>query len=204
MWLGTILPILCEKGISITRLNEPIISGMMTFEKVTPNDSKLQRVIDIYLSAFPQEERRELENIEWQLANNECYNMYAIRHEGEVVGMFVYWDFEATVYIEYLAMDATLRGGGLGTKALTQMIELIGPRKVIFEVELPENEIATRRIEFYKRFNFQLWDQIPYEQPPYRATDDWFPMHLMTNGEEPNAEDIALLHQRVYNVAPSE
>lgn len=176
----------------------------MNFEKVSPNDSKLQRVIDIYISAFPQEERREIESIEWQLEHNECYNLYAICLDKEVVGMFVYWDFGTTVYIEYLAMDANLRGGGLGTKALTQMIDLIGARKVIFEVELPENEIATRRIDFYKRFNFHLWDQIPYEQPPYRATDNWFPMHLMTNGEEPNTDDILLLQQKVYNVVPSE
>ena len=72
---------------------------MMNFEKVSPNDSKLQRVIDIYISAFPQEERREIESIEWQLEHNECYNMYAICLDKEVVGMFVYWDFGATVYI---------------------------------------------------------------------------------------------------------
>lgn len=97
-------------------------------------------------------------------------------------------------------MDANLRGGGLGSKALAQMIEHIGNRKVIFEVELPSNEIAMRRIDFYKRFNFTLWETVPYEQPPYRKEDSWLPMLLMTNGIEPSIGDITILQRRVYNV----
>lgn len=173
---------------------------MMTFEPIIWGDRSIDRILEIYMDAFPQEERRELSSIEWLLANEKCYHLIAIQNEEAVVGMTAYWDFGETVYIEYLAMDANLRGGGLGSKALTKMIDEVGDRKVIFEVELPTNDIASRRIDFYKRFNFKLWENIPYNQPPYRKSDDWLPMLLMTNGEMPTQSDIALLHQRVYNV----
>ena len=173
---------------------------MITFQKIGSGDESLERVIDIYLSAFPREERRELSSIQWLLEHEESYHLIAIHLDGEVVGMFAYWDLSELVYIEYFAMDANLRGGGLGSKALAQMIEHIGNRKVIFEVELPSNEIAMRRIDFYKRFNFTLWETVPYEQPPYRKEDSWLPMLLMTNGIEPSIGDITILQRRVYNV----
>lgn len=174
---------------------------MITLKKVSSGSLSRDKVFEIYLNAFPQEERRELSSIDRLLESEKCYHLHAIYDDSSVVGMTAYWELGEIVFVEYLAMDANLRGRGLGSKALNKIIERIGQRKVIFEVEPPTNEIAIRRIDFYRRYGFKLWDNISYKQPPYRTSDDWLPMLLMTNGGKPNQKDIELLYQKVYNVS---
>ena len=56
-------------------------------------------------------------------------------------------DFADFVYVEYLAVDPDIRGGGIGARILSQLRD--GVRKpVVLEVEPPFNELAKRRIQF--------------------------------------------------------
>ena len=71
------------------------------------------------------------------------------------------------------------------------------------EVERPIEEMAQRRINFYQRQGFTLWEK-DYYQPPYKPGDDFLPMYLMVHGSldpEKDYEDIRhKLHTVVYGV----
>ena len=70
-------------------------------------------------------------------------------------------------------------------------------------VEMPEEEMAQRRINFYKRQGFVLWEK-PYLQPPYRPGDDYLPMLLMAHGNLERERDFETvknsIYREVYNV----
>lgn len=65
------------------------------------------------------------------------------------------------------------------------------------EVEAPEEEMAIRRINFYKRHGFTLWEK-PYMQPPYKPGDGYLPMLLMAYGSLECEKDFEYVKERIY------
>ena len=82
--------------------------------------------------------------------------------------------------------------------ALSRNIE----KPIVLEVERPIEEMAERRINFYKRQGFNLWEN-DYHQPPYRKGDDFLPMNLMVYGDlsaEKDYEQVKnKIHKEIYN-----
>lgn len=145
-------------------------------------------------TAFPQEERRDtLQQREYSDMNPLfCNNI--ILEDGKQIGMISYWNMGDFFYIEHFAIDPTLRNGGYGKRVLEAVKEqLQGP--IVLEVEEPNDEMSTRRINFYKRLGFTLHEK-PYMQPPYRKGDSGLPMFLMSCGELDMDHDF----ERVKNV----
>ena len=64
-------------------------------------------------------------------------------------------------------------------------------------VEMPEEEMAIRRINFYKRQGFTLWEK-PYMQPPYKSGDDYLPMLLMAYGDLECDKDFEQVKKCIY------
>ena len=65
------------------------------------------------------------------------------------------------------------------------------------EVEIPEEEMAKRRINFYQRQGFSLWEK-PYQQPPYKAGDNYLPMLIMAYGDIECGKDFDLVKEHIY------
>ncbi len=65
------------------------------------------------------------------------------------------------------------------------------------EVERPLEEMAKRRINFYQRHGFTLWEN-DYYQPPYKPGDDYLPMYLMVHGELNAQKDFEEVKHRLY------
>ena len=63
---------------------------------------------------------------------------------------------------------------------------------------------AIRRIAFYQRLDFTLWDEVLYIQPPYSPELESLELKLMSFGEidlmEKSVEVIKTLYKYVYNV----
>lgn len=68
---------------------------------------------------------------------------------------------------------------------------------------MPLEEMAQRRINFYKRQGFVLWEK-EYQQPPYKNGDPFLPMYLMVYGSLQCKQDFDTvkkkIHKEVYNV----
>ena len=66
----------------------------------------------------------------------------------------------------------------IGINHLCQLLK----HPIALEVEIPEEEMAKRRINFYQRQGFSLWEK-PYQQPPYKTGDNYLPMLIMAYGD---------------------
>lgn len=152
----------------------------------------------LYEQSFPVEERRP-----WPLiakpSKKDSPKLFAILADGHIAGMLTLWTFEHFAYIEHLAINPDLRGKGVGSVAIRELIEKIGMKPIVVEIEPPtESKPDTvRRHDFYSRLGFQTI-ATDYIQPPYAAGLPSVPMHLLASAILPVGSTTATLYNEVY------
>ena len=175
---------------------------MISIESIKTSHEKYDFVENLLTSAFPKEERRELDLQRKYTDDNPLFHTNIIWHEEKPVGFITYWDFNDFYYIEHFAISPDCRNGGYGQKVLTRVDELL-TKPIALEVELPTTELSSRRIGFYSRLGYKLWEK-EYKQPPYRKGDEFLPMYIMVKGELDPEKDFEKvrdkLYKEVYNV----
>ena len=151
----------------------------------------------VFMEAFPENERRPMEWLRRLLKEEPA--MHLCTYDDKA--MLCYWQFATFVYVEYLAVDKSLRGQGMGGRIIRQLAESVDV-PVVLEVEPPVDELTKRRVAFYQRHGFQLLTY-PYEQPSYGVVPG-MPLRLMLCVRDekmhvPSAEEMsATIHERVY------
>lgn len=123
---------------------------------------------ELYLSAFPEEERRNKEYHQ-ETMQIENFHFDVVLSDGSPIGILAWWEFEEWRFVEHFATDSARRGEGLGAKILTQFAAE-SSKPIILEVEHPTEEICRRRIGFYQRLGFVLNDH-HYEHPSYQQKE---------------------------------
>lgn len=163
----------------------------------------LAETINLYEQAFPENERRPTEEWKKLIETNDDFHVYDIYKNDAFCGFLSYWTFNDFAYIEHFATHSTVRGGGIGSSVLLNLIEQLKELPVVLEVELPTDELKQRRIGFYERNGFTLLNK-PYTQPPYRKGEPSFPLLLMTTNEQYVSNNwefvVRAIHKHVYNV----
>lgn len=166
---------------------------------LSTDDSLFERFSELFQSSFPVNERRPLESLRKIISAEPDVYCDAVLRDTVFVGLLVYWDFSDFVYVEYLAVNPDIRGGGIGARVLSQLKDFVR-RSVVLEVEPPLNELAKRRIGFYERNGFVLLEN-EYFQPSYGLVPG-LELKLMSSGklmlDIPRVIDI--IHSRVYGV----
>ena len=133
----------------------------------------------IYETSFPEDERRDFSQMK-PLSEKAPFVFNLIKAEDDqVIGIISLWNFDTFTYIEHFAISDAIRGKGTGSKVL-QLLKSKIQTPIIFEVELPQTQQARRRIEFYRRHDFDI-QPYKYIQPPYDKTKQSLEMHIMTN-----------------------
>lgn len=176
---------------------------MITFERITDSRSPHYQYIEqLLVASFPTDEYRALEEEREYTDSKEIFYNNIILNDGAPIGLITYWDFRQFYYVEHFAIDPAQRNGGYGKTVLNKLCEELH-RPIVLEVEAPVEEIAKRRIGFYQRQGFSLWEK-EYLQPPYKAGDSYLPMHIMAYGnlecEKAFDEIKNLIYREVYNV----
>lgn len=183
----------------------------------------------LFLTSFPESERRPLAWFRELAANEPRMHLVAYdgdarpvpthygdarpvsTHDGEPHpgdaaltderAMLCYWNFGSFIYVEYLAVEPTMRGGGIGRRIMERLVN-DSMLPVILEVEPPTDQLTTRRIAFYRRLGFQLLPH-PYVQPSYGVVPG-MPLRLMLHSlnapvpPPPVSEMVRLIHCHVY------
>lgn len=170
---------------------------MIKFQPISTSDVQHYKFMEELLTvAFPPEEYRELENLREYTDRIGHFQNNIIFDDDTPVGFITYWNFGHFYYVEHFAINPALRNGGYGKRALEHLCEeIILP--IVLEVEKPVEEMAKRRINFYMRHGFTLWEK-EYEQPPYKAGDDFLPMYLMVHGDMQCDKDFDEIKKRIY------
>lgn len=175
---------------------------MIALHRITDTDSQAYRFLEkLLVEAFPSEEYRELTQWRQLTAGTEIFRNNLICDDGTPVGLLSYWDFGRFHYVEHFATAPGLRNRGYGHRVLERLLhDLQTP--VVLEAEAPDDDMSRRRIGFYRRQGFVLWET-EYRQPPYNPGDPWLPMHLMVHGDLAETEFQAVrntIYKNVYGL----
>ena len=138
------------------------------------SSSAFANVVGIYQEAFPASERKPVAFLE-QAIERADYRLYGAAQSGETVGMaLVYRSTEHPfALLEYMAVAAARRGGGLGEQLFTGLAGLVN-RPLLLEVESerPGAEGAAlrrRRLDFYRRLGCLTVAGLDYVMPKVSA-----------------------------------
>ena len=159
-------------------------------EKLKSNE--FDAVYAVMEQSFPLEEYRSYEG-QKALLVKPAYRIYAAKEEGEILGFAAVWQLENWLFLEHLAVNPQFRNRGIGAELLNFLAE----KRCCLEVELPETDIARRRIGFYQRNGFFLNDY-PYVQPSLGEGRGPMPLSIMTSGRTISPEEFTQLRQLLY------
>lgn len=168
------------------------VSGMNDFE----------RVYEMMSASFPENEYRTPSGQKELLQHPEYRLMTESDEQGQMIAFLAAWEFPLFRFIEHLAVDPSVRGGGIGKRLMNKYLSE-SKKLTILEVELPEDTLSCRRIRFYERLGFRLNDY-DYVQPPLRVGEEDLPLKIMSY-PKPLAENEflackALLYDKVYRI----
>lgn len=160
------------------------------------NLSDFENVYALMDESFPPDEHRPCGE-QKALLDDEAYRILVLPAPGgEVQGFFSLWEFDAFLYVEHFAVNPAFRNGGVGSKMLAELLETAG-KPVCLEVELPETEMARRRIGFYQRNGFVL-NPYPYIQPPISAGRNPLPLSIMSAPRAISQQEFEEFRRLVY------
>lgn len=174
------------------------------FIPLRPDAEHTEKACKLYESAFPECERRPTEAWLALMKNEPDFHVMAIGTESLFVGFLTYWQMSGYVYVEHFAIMPEARGGGIGEHMMWQFLQE-HPRLVL-EAEPPTDEMARRRIAFYRRCGLEMSER-PYEQPPYYPEAPSVPLVLMSTNPawlEARFEEVRrAIARKVYGVDKS-
>ncbi|MDR5659835.1 GNAT family N-acetyltransferase [Serpentinicella sp. ANB-PHB4] len=165
-------------------------------------EKEFRQFWEIYEYSFPEAEKRR-ESDQRKLMKNKRYSIKTYCEKGDMVGFITFWHFDTFTFIEHFAIKEALRGSGYGRKILEDVKKHYGDNLVL-EVELPNETMAIRRIDFYEKAGF-YYNNFDYIQPPLKKEGKSIPLRLMSSPvklEEKDFEAIKdILYTEVYQVS---
>lgn len=170
--------------------------------KIIQSPDLFKQFWNLMTMSFPEIERRDCEDFTIACKHSAFAINSNFNHKAELEYFITHWELDKFTYIEHFALSHHLRGKGMGSSILKDFMKE-NKRPIVLEVEPPTDSISRRRIHFYERLGFTLfhWN---YQQPPYRPSDDFLDLLLMTNSPEllQNENGFQLvktdIHRRVY------
>lgn len=156
--------------------------------------SDFEEFYSIMEESFPVDERREKEE-QRALWDKEEYHVYGMKKEGLLLGFLAVWKLKNGCFLEHFAIDKAARNAGYGSNMLREFCEQ--EESVVLEVELPETELAKRRIAFYERNGFCYHDY-EYMQPAISKGRKPVPLRIMAYPKELSKEEFDVQKTEIY------
>lgn len=172
---------------------------MIKLKRINTSHEYYPFVEELMQTAFPIQERRNADLQREYTDNKPHFHTLVILNENLPIGFLTIWDLESFHYIEHFAIHENYRNKGYGQKVMELIIKEI-KGMIVLEAEEPSDDITNRRIKFYQRQGFIL-QNVPYQQPPYRSEDNWFPMKLMSIHERDFFSQYENIKSAIYKEA---
>ena len=170
----------------------------------TQNELRYNEIArQIYETSFPEDERRNFDLLK-ALDGKSDFDFFVITDkQANAIGIISLWSFKEFIYIEHFAIQQNERGKGIGSSVLSYLANKYS-KSVLLEVELPENDLAKRRIAFYQRHGFAI-QPYDYTQPAYDKTKQSLPMIVMIKADFEITKRffdsaIATIYKEVYGL----
>lgn len=146
--------------------------------------------------ALPADERRTDADQRKIVDGEPRFKCFAILFENSFAGFLNVWEFADFIYIEHIATLPALRNRGIGAAALNLLFTQMN-KPCVLEADPPVTEIAKRRIAFYTRLGFKLWDA-DYIQPAYAKGKKSLHLRLMVRGALTESCDYVRIVKSLY------
>lgn len=157
-------------------------------------------VDNLYIESFPLSERRPVETmLKLYEANDIPFEIVITLKNNLIVGFLTYWDLDTFIFAEHFAISLEFRNGGYGKKVMDLFIKKY-TKPIVLEVELPTTILSERRIGFYQRIGFRLWEDVQYQQPAYYEETGAIPMKLMSYGNINVEKELTDIRSKIYSV----
>jgi len=157
---------------------------------------EFDQIFAIMEASFPAIERRTYAGQKELLTDPHYRLITETDDKGSIIAFLAVWEFPMFRFVEHIAVDPSVRGGGLGGKLMNAYIRE-SSKPVILEVEPPETELAERRIGFYERLGFRL-NPFDYLQPPLQTGLPELPLQMMSYPELLKDEEFSLFREMLY------
>jgi len=145
--------------------------------------------------SFPKDEHRPREE-QLALLSDGRYSLITYGRENKAEAFIALWDLSDFYFIEHFAVAPELRGCGGGSAILDELLSSLD-RPVFLEAEPPEDDIAVRRIGFYRRHGFHYCDR-DYIQPPISKGRAAIPLRLMSYPSPLSEKDFSFVRDTLY------
>lgn len=143
---------------------------------------------EIYAGSFPVFEQRTETQQQAAFSSAE-YCLTAYTENGTLTGFMAYWTFGEYVYVEHFAMSPTVRGKGLGSRALEEFVTG-NPRTVLLEIDPVTDAVSAARLRFYERCGFHA-NGYRHIHPPYREGYAGHPLVVLSSGRPVTPDEYA-------------
>lgn len=167
----------------------------MKLEKAT-TQHQLDAIYDLYMSAFPKEERKPFE-VMLEKCEEGSMEMLTIENDGgEFLGLAIFVFYEDMALLDYLAIADEKRGKGVGSEALHHLQKHYDGKRFFLEiedvkVESENKEERIRRRAFYLRNGMQVM--------PFRVDLFGVIMEVLTYETEILPEEYLQLYIGVFS-----
>jgi ribosomal protein S18 acetylase RimI-like enzyme len=160
------------------------------------NHTTFDEIFAIMEASFPTSEIRTYAG-QQELLDVPHYRLITeVNADGVIIAFIACWEFPGFRFVEHIAVDPSIRGGGIGKKLMEEYIRQSG-KPVLLEVEPPVGEMEQRRIGFYERLGFHL-NPYAYVQPPLREGNADLPLQIMTYPNPVDEEEFDLYREILY------
>lgn len=153
-------------------------------------------VYELMVTSFPPSERRTYEDQKTLLGKPNYELKTTHDSEGNLLSFMTIWQLETSHFIEHLAVSPISRGTGIGASVMKEMLETSN-KPVLLEVELPENDIAKKRIQFYERLGFHL-NTFDYIQPALQPGEEPLPLLIMSYPSPIKEDNFSIFKQDIF------
>lgn len=130
------------------------------------------------------------------LLDHPVYQVWASYEKQQLQGFLTVWDLDEVAFIEHFAVRSSCRNSGLGSRMLQELSEKLG-KQLCLEAELPETDMAKRRLSFYCRNGFFV-NTYPYLQPALEEGKSPVPLYILTTESQLTEGDFKKLVDQVY------
>lgn len=141
----------------------------MELKRIDEHDYSYNRAYDLYVSSFPEIERRDRAEHDRVMAKQD-YRFDIIVEDGQLFGVMLYWETNSFIYLEHFATLPEIRNKGIGAKAL-DLLKAKG-KTIILEIENPTDDLTKRRYNFYARNGFIMTEHYHIQAKYHLNSDD--------------------------------
>lgn len=169
---------------------------MITLERIKNINSNEYLFTEMLLTqSFPIDEYRNFDEQRQNVSALDIFHLYVVKDEETPIGFISIWKFNDFSYVEHFAIEPTMRKKGYGSMVLDKVKEQ-EPR-IVLEVEIADNDVSQRRIDFYTRNGFVLCKK-QYIQPAYRPEGNELLMHIMYYGNVDIEKEFNKIKNQLY------